>query len=145
MIRSLLDINVLISLLDPDHSHHDRAQDWWKDNRNAGWASCPISENGFVRVMSNPSYPAEIRFTPAQLIKDLWDFASTSNHEFWADDISLLDDKLFKSNRIIGPKQLTDLYLLGLAVRHDARLVSFDVRITGSAVPNANAINLVII
>src|SRR5947208_2168029 len=108
-MRSLLDINVLISLLDPDHSHHDRAQAWWKDNRAAGWASCPISENGFVRVMSNPNYPVEIRFAPGQLIKDLRDFATTSDHEFWADDISLLDDTLFDSNRILGPRQLTDI------------------------------------
>ncbi|MEO6655862.1 MAG: TA system VapC family ribonuclease toxin [Pyrinomonadaceae bacterium] len=144
-MRSLLDINVLISLLDPDHSHHERAQDWWRDNRNAGWASCPISENGFIRIMSNPSYPAEVHFSPAKAIVDLYDFVSMSDHEFWADNISMLDDKVFESKRILGSRQLTDIYLLALAVQHSGRLVSFDQRISASSVRNATTTNLCII
>lgn len=144
-MRSLLDVNVLIALLDPDHPHHDRAQVWWKANRKDGWASCPISENGFVRVMSNPKYPADVPLTPLGLIADLRDFVQMGDHEFWADDISLLDSSLFATNRIIGPRQITDVYLLALAVHNRGRLVSFDERITTSAVINANRSNLCVI
>jgi len=141
-MRSLLDINVLIALLDPDHSSHNRAHSWWKVNRSDGWASCPLTENGFVRIMSNPKYPADMPFSPTQLIADLLDFVSIGNHEFWPDDISLIDASLFDTSRIIGSKQLTDVYLLALAVKNHGRLVTFDARITIKAVTGATKDNL---
>ena len=144
-MRALFDVNVLIALLDPDHPHHLRAQAWWKANRHAGWATCPLSENGFVRVMSNAKYPADTPFTPQALILDLGDFISRGHHAFWPDDISLLDAKIFNTQGILGPRQLTDIYLLALAVRNGGRLVSFDSRISTTAVKNATAANLNII
>ena len=144
-MRSLLDINVLIALLDPDHSNHPRAQDWWKVNRTPGWASCPLTENGFVRILSNPKYPADIPAAPGQRITDLRDFVSMGNHEFWPDDISILDDTLFDATRVMGPRQLTDLYLLALAANHKGRLVTFDERIPLSAIRNASGAHLCVI
>jgi len=144
-MRSLFDINVLIALLDPDHPHHVRAQAWWKVNRHAGWATCPLSENGFVRVMSNAKYPADIPFAPQGLILDLADFISRGHHEFWPDDISLLNTNVFNTQSILGPRHLTDIYMLALAVRNGGRLVSFDTRISTIAVRNATAANLSII
>ncbi len=144
-MRSLFDVNVLIAILDPDHPHHLRVQDWWKDNLHSGWASCPLSENGFVRVMSNPKYPTVTPLTPQGLIADLGDFCSMGSHEFWADDISLIDRSLFATNHIVGPRQITDIYLLALACQQGGRLVSLDKRIPIAAVRNAEPSHLCVI
>jgi len=144
-MRSLFDVNFLIALTDPDHANHPRAQSWWKINRHCGWASCPLTENGFVRVMSNPKYPTESSFIPRQLISDLLDFVLLGEHEFWHDDISLLDSSIFDSSRIVGPRQITDIYLLALTVKNGGRLVTFDERISIQAVSGATPDNLVIV
>ena len=144
-MRSFFDINVLIALLDPDHSHHQPAQDWWLKNREGGWASCPITENGFVRVLSNVRYPNDVRFSPSRLIQDLKDFILVSDHEFWEDNISLTDDRLFSRHAIISPSWLTDIYLLALAIKNRGRLVTFDRRIRPETVIGASENNLCII
>src|ERR1051325_5335966 len=100
-MRALLDINVVIALLDPDHAFHEHAHQWWEANANFGWASCPISENGVVRIMSNPAYSKQTRFSPPDLIGRLQTFASQTNHEFWPDDISLRDEKIFAVERVL--------------------------------------------
>ena len=143
-MRSLLDVNVLIALLDPDHVFHDRAHAWWAANAKRGWASCPLTENGVVRIMSNPSYSPNARFTPADLLARLRQFAAQSNHEFWPDDISLRDQKIFVPQRMHGSKQLTDIYLLALALKHHGRLATFDQAIPLSAVTDAKPANLCI-
>ncbi len=143
-MRALLDVNVIIALLDPDHAFHERAHDWWAANSKRGWASCPLTENGVVRIMSHPSYSAKARFTPGDLIGRLRTFAAQSDHEFWPDDISLRDEKLFAAERIHSARQLTDLYLLALAAKHRGRLVTFDKGIPLSAVSHAKAANLCI-
>src|SRR6185295_2055444 len=114
-MRALLDINVVIALLDPDHTFHEKAHAWWAGNAEKGWASCPLTENGVVRVMSNPAYSQCAQFTPGELISRLRTFATQTNHEFWPDDVSLRDEAVFASDRLNGFRQLTDLYLLGLA------------------------------
>ena len=146
-MRALLDINVIIALLDPDHAFHERAHEWWAANSKSGWASCPIVENGVVRIMSNPAYTPDSGppFAPADLIARLRTFAEATNHEFWPDEISLLDDSIFVMERIHGSRQLTDIYLLGLAMRHTARLATFDKGIPLSAVHSANASHLSVI
>jgi len=141
-MRALLDVNVIIALLDPDHTFHERAHLWWAANAKRGWASCPLTENGAVRIMSNPNYSKKARFTPADLIGHLRKFARQSEHEFWPDDISLRNEVYFVSDRIHSSRQLTDLYLLALATKHHGRLVSFDQRVPLSAVCNAKAENL---
>jgi toxin-antitoxin system PIN domain toxin len=141
-MRALLDVNVIIALLDPDHAFHERAHAWWAANQNHGWASCPLTENGVVRIMSHPGYSQKIQFTPADLIGRLRQFAAQSDHEFWPDEISLRDENHFARERIHSSRQLTDLYLLALAVTHQGRLVTFDQGIALSAVPQAGPANL---
>ncbi len=140
-MRALLDVNVLIALHDAQHVHHALATDWFEANADAGWASCPITQNGCLRIMCQPAYPnaqsAEV------LMRMFQRSCAAPYHEFWADDISLLDSKRFRADRIHGHRQLTDLYLLGLAVQHGARLVSFDTRIALAAVHGAAVRHLV--
>lgn len=143
-MRGLMDVNVIIALLDPDHVFHERAHVWWAANFKSGWASCPLTENGVVRIMSNPNYSGKIRFTPNDLIGWMRRFVKQSDHQFWPDEISLLDEKIFAAERIHGSQQLTDLYLLALATKHHARLVTFDQGIPLSAVTNAKTENLCI-
>jgi uncharacterized protein len=143
-MRALLDVNVIIALLDPDHAFHERAHDWWATNARRGWASCPLTENGVVRIMSNPGYSQKARFTPGDLIGRLRQFAQQSNHEFWPDEISLRDKKIFITERIHSSRQITDLYLLALATKHRGRLVTFDQGILVSAVCDAKPANLCI-
>ena len=144
-MRALLDINVVIALLDPDHAFHERAHAWWAAQAKLGWASCPIVENGIVRIMSNPGYTQGARFTPGDLNSRLRTFATQTNHEFWPDDVSLRDGKLFTAERIHSSRQLTDLYLLALATQHAGKLATFDQAIPISAVSAAKAESLWVI
>jgi toxin-antitoxin system PIN domain toxin len=141
-VRALLDANVLIALIDPDHSFHNRAHEWWQLNSVSGWASCPLTENGCVRIMSNPAYSKKMQFTPSDLMGKVRTFAQNSDHEFWPDDLSLLDDKTFASERIHRGSQITDFYLLALATKRVACLATFDTNIPLSAVRGATAANL---
>ena len=144
-MRALLDINVLIALFDPDHTFHERAHTWWAAHATRGWASCPMSENGVVRIMSHSGYSQSARFVPADLIDRLRTFAEGTNHEFWPDDVSLRDPAVFSTDRIHSSRQLTDVYLLALAVRHKGQLATFDQGIARSAVSNADVRNLSIV
>lgn len=142
-MRALLDVNVLLALFDPDHVHHDRATGWWGQNRAQGWASCPITQNGFVRIATSPSYTNP--FPPARALSTLSRQVAMPGHEFWAEDISLTDAAVFDQARITGPKQITDVYLLALAVKHGGRLVTFDRGVAAAAVRGAGSGNLVVI
>ena len=144
-MRALLDVNVIIALLDPDHVFHDRAHAWWATHAESGWASCPIVENGVVRIMSNPGYSEKIHFTPGELVSRLQIFARKTDHEFWPDDISLRDEKIFTTERIHNSRHLTDFYLLALAAKHGGRLATFDRDIPISSVPIAGAKNLFVL
>ena len=143
-MRALLDLNLLIALLDPDHVFHERAHAWWAANGRTGWASCPLTENGVVRIMSNPGYSRQLRLTPGDLISRLAGFAAQTDHEFWPDDVSLRDTTAFDHARLHSPRLLTDLYLLALAVRRGGRLVTFDEGIPIAAVHHAAARHLVV-
>ncbi len=143
-MRALLDINVLIALLDPDHAFHARAHAWWRRDRPT-WASCPLSENGAVRIMASPSYSKARRFTVGELVTLLQTFTAASNHAFWPDSISILDPARFDHPRILSAKALTDLYLLSLAVEKSGRLVTFDQGIALSAVTAATPKNLLVL
>jgi toxin-antitoxin system PIN domain toxin len=132
----MLDVNFLIALFQPAHIHHHRAREWWRANRTHGWASCPLTQNGFIRILSQPKYPAPMSVDDALL--SLQRATTSSEHAFWADDISLLDEQLIDRTRILGPKQLTDIYLLALAVKHGVRLATFDKAIPIAAVRSAS-------
>ena len=140
-MRALLDVNVLIALLDQDHSLHSRAREWFRGQGRHGWASCPLTQNGCVRVMSHPSYPNPLPV--ASVMARLRDAVAHSRHEFWPDDISLLDERVADPTRIHGPRQITDLYLLALAVRHGGVFATFDTAMSPSAVKGASRQHLV--
>jgi hypothetical protein len=142
-MRALLDVNVLIALLDAAHVHHPLAMSWLEQQLSRGWASCPITQNGCVRIMSQPSYPGSLR---AALVADrLAEAASSPDHVFWPDAVDLLEAGALEWSRILGHRQVTDAYLLALAVRNGGRLVCFDRRIAVAAVPNARDEHLVIL
>lgn len=133
---ALLDVNVLVALFFPSHVHHETAHDWFEDHRRDGWATCPITENGFVRVASQqPS--AEGTWRPDVVLDRLRRFCGSGRHELWSDLISLRDEKLFDPGYIPGAGQLTDVYLLGLAMKMKGRLVTFDRSIPLRAVRGA--------
>jgi toxin-antitoxin system PIN domain toxin len=142
-MRSLFDVNVLIALIDPLHIHHRQAHEWWNANGTGGWATCPLTENGFVRILSQASYPRSVPTGDA--MRRLRNATAQGNHAFWGDDISVLDQQRFNSAHILGPKQLTDIYLLGVVVKNGGRLATFDRAIPRSAVTGAEPRNLVVI
>jgi hypothetical protein len=139
-MRALLDINVLIALLDSDHSLHRTAAAWFTDNAGGGWASCAITQNGCLRIMSHASYPNPL---PISVIADrLRDATSNRIHEFWAADVSLLNSARIDTSRIHGPRQLTDVYLLALACAQNGRFVTLDHSVSIGAVIDAKPKNL---
>jgi len=142
-MRALLDVNVLIALLDSDHIHHARATDWLRRDLCQGWASCPITQNGCIRIMSHPSYPGALR--TSQVAERLAEAAITPHHAFWPDDVDLLTDHTIVWSRILGHRQLTDSYLLALAVRHGGRLITLDKSIAPEAVLGATSKHMVLI
>ncbi len=142
-MRALLDVNVLIALLDADHASHSAARLWFEKHAKAGWASCPITQNGCIRIMSHPGYPNSLPVRA--VVERLAEAASHELHEAWPDDVSLLDPAVADASRIHGPRQLTDLYLLALAVAHKGRLVTFDKAIPLEAARGAEKRNLVVL
>ena len=141
---ALLDVSVLVALFNGGHADHDVAHDWFADNRARGWASCAITENGLLRVLGNPNQgPA---FVPIhQLSEHLRRFSASTAHEFWPEDISIRDHDRFDLEAIHGHQQITDVYLLGLAVKRGARLVTFDQRVPLAAVKGATRASLEVI
>lgn len=142
-MRALLDINVLIALFDADHSLHGPALAWFSEHGKSGWASCPLTQNGCIRVMSQPRYanPIPVHAVAGRLREAVAD----RHHEFWPDELSLLDERAIDTTRIHGPKQLTDVYLLALAVVRGGRLVTFDRSLPADAVLGAQRKHLVVI
>jgi len=142
-MRALLDVNVLIALHDADHVHHIRAAEWFEAHNMTGWASTPLTQNGCLRIMGQAGYsnPQPLK----QLMQMLQRSTAAPVHRLWPDDISLLDSQLFRHAHIHSVKQLTDLYLLGLAVKHHGRFVTFDQHIPLSAVHGAQPEQLVIL
>ncbi|WP_017973367.1 TA system VapC family ribonuclease toxin [Actinopolyspora halophila] len=143
MRRALLDVNVLLALLDSDHVDHQRAHEWLDGNSAAGWSSCSITENGFVRVISQPRYPSPV--PPAEAIELLAQTRRDSDHEFWACEVSLLDPNLIDRSRLHGHRQITDSYLLALAVAYGGRLVTFGDSLPLSAVHGADEGHLTVL
>ncbi len=143
MSRALLDINVLLALLDSDHVDHERARAWLEQEIPSGWASCAITENGFVRIISQPRYPSPVPV--AQAIARLAQATSTTTHEFWPCSVSLLSEQVVERTRLLGPKQVTDVYLLALAVAHGGRFATFDQSVPLGAVPGAGAQHLAVL
>ena len=145
MTRSaLLDVNVLIALFNEHHVHHEPAHDWFADHRGQPWATCPLTENAFVRILGDPGLrPAFL--SVSTLVNHLDRFCHDGQHEFWPDAISLRDAAWFNAPQVRGHRQLTDVYLLGLAVKRGGRLITFDQSIPLGAVNEATAASLEVI
>jgi toxin-antitoxin system PIN domain toxin len=141
---ALLDVNVLVALFDPSHLHHEDAHGWFGRNRKHGWATCPITINGCVRVLSNPAYRT-VEATPADVVDRLRTLCETADHHFWADSVPLFDETMFRAAMIGGHQKITDAYLLGLTVRNHGKLATFDRSIPLKAVPGAVSSHLVLI
>lgn len=134
--RTLLDVNVLVALLDDAHVFSRRANEWL-DAAPRRIATCPIVENGVIRIMSAPAYSATHRASPEQVADGLKALAQGLDHAFWADEVSLLDESLIDFSRLHGNRQITDAYLLALAVRRGGALGSFDAALPLAAVRGA--------
>jgi len=124
----LLDTNLLIALLWPSHERHDRALKWFTRHRAKGWATCPFTQAGFVRIVSNPAFSRDA-VRPHEAIQVLTANTAANDHIFWTDDLPLADAVAFAGVRLIGHQQMTDAYLLGLAIRHGGMLATLDHRI----------------
>lgn len=142
-VRALYDVNALLATFDPDHRFHVAVRDWWAINANSGWATCPLTQNGFVRIVSQRGYPGHRPLN--QALEILRVGLAQPGHVFWPDDISITDISVFDHQRIFGPRQITDVYLLGLAVKHEGRLVTFDRSIQLAAVRGAESRHLVVL
>jgi hypothetical protein len=142
-MRALLDINVLIALLDRGHLSHQATLSWMERELHHGWATCPITENGVVRIMAQPAYPNQR--PAAQVAERLAEACSHPSHQFWPEEISLVQDGLVHWERVLGSRQITDLYLLAVAASRGGRFVTLDQRIQSDLVSNASAEHLSVI
>jgi uncharacterized protein len=129
----LLDTNVLIALIDPTHIQHDAAHNWFSTIGHTSWATCPITENGVLRIVGHTTY-ANSPGTPAAVAPLLCGLRALPGHVFWTSDVSLLDADRFDAGRLLTSAQVTDTYLLGLAQAHGGQLATFDRRLVTDAI-----------
>ena len=142
MIGYLLDVNLLLALTDPMHVHHEGAHAWFAETGRSAWATCPLTENGFVRIASHPRYPNRPGDAGA-VLAILGELCATGGHKFWSEDVSIRD--LVRPGVIVTHAQVTDIYLLGLAVSKGGRLATLDRRLPTAAVEGGpGAVELVV-
>ena len=134
----LLDVNVLIALIDPAHVGHDSAHQWFRTTGSASWATCPITENGVLRIVAHPKYPNSVG-SPAAAAPIISRLTSLPGHEFWSDDLSLINSAHIVLDQIRTAAQVTDTYLLALAVAHGGQLATFDRKLSPTAVRGGKA------
>jgi toxin-antitoxin system PIN domain toxin len=139
----LLDVNVLIALLDPVHVQHDTAHAWFAAQGQHAWATCPLTENGVLRIVGHARYP-NTPGSPAAVAPLVAQLRQSPGHVFWPDDLSLLDRERVDADRLLSAGQVTDSYLLALACAHGGQLASFDRRLVTDAVHGgARALHLI--
>jgi hypothetical protein len=131
MTTYLLDVNLLLALTDPMHIHHKSAHHWFVEKGQQAWATCPLTENGFIRIASHPNYPNRPGDVAA-VLAIFRQLREAPGHRFWPDDISIL--QILESDLIVTHAQITDVYLLGLAVHKRGKLATLDQRIPVNAV-----------
>jgi hypothetical protein len=131
--RFLLDVNVLIALVDPTHIQHDRAHAWFARKGKRAWATCPLVENGILRILGSSRYPNSPG-NPAAVAEMVSILLGLEGHAFWPDDVSLFDSRRVDAGRLLDPAQITDSYLLALARAHGGQLATFDHRLVTDAV-----------
>ena len=144
MTRYLLDVNVLIALIDPAHVQHDRAHDWFAAQGQHAWATCPLTENGVLRIVGHARYPNSPG-TPAAVAELLAVLRALPGHEFWSVAVSLLDGEHIKTDLLLESSQVTDTYLLALAAAYGGQLATFDRRlVTDAVVGGSKALHLIV-
>lgn len=121
----LLDVNVLVAMAWPTHSAHKRVQEWLASHAREGWATCPLTQTGFVRILSNPAFSPNA-LTPAHALVLLQANLGHPTHRFWADELSFIRAIEPFHPRLGGHQQVTDAYLLGLAVHKKGKLATLD-------------------
>ncbi len=143
-MRALLDVNVWIALFDDAHAHAEQAN-VFIETPGVRIATCPLVENGVIRVMNLPGYGRRGSVGLAAVRDQLRRACTQLDHEFWPDDVSLRDEAAADFSRIHGHNQITDVYLLALAVHHRGCLVTFDQGVALTAVPGAQQPHLKIL
>lgn len=126
MTTYLLDVNVLIALSDSMHVNHEAAHRWFAAHGKTSWATCPLTENGFVRIASHPSYPNRPGDAPV-VVGLLHQLCAAEGHTFWPEAVSLRT--ILRPAALLTHNQVTDVYLLGLAIAQGGKLATFDQRI----------------
>jgi len=134
----LLDVNVLVALADPAHVQHDTAHVWFEREGASAFATCPLTENGLLRIVGHPRYPSSPG-TPAAVAPTLAALRQLPGHHFWPDDISLMDSQRIHIQRLLSHGQVTDSYLLALAIAHGGQLATLDRRLVVDAVAGGAA------
>lgn len=143
MTTYLLDVNVLIALIDAEHVQHRDAHEWFSRIGRQSFATCPVTENGLLRIVGHARYPASPG-TPAAVAPSLATLRALPGHVFWGDDISLLDDRWVDAGRLLHHSQVTDTYLLALAAARGGQLATLDRRLVTDAVrAGAAALHLI--
>lgn len=138
---ALLDVNALIALFDVDHAHHARAKLWLDANIQFGWATCPITQNGMIRIMSQRGYPRAS--TTHDMALRLREATAAPTHTFICDDISFTDAIRVHADGVLTAASTTNIYLLALAVSHNARFVTFNHGVSLRAVVGATDAHVV--
>ena len=133
----LLDVNVLIALLWPPHEAHARAQRWFAQNAYQGWATCAMTQAGFVRIVSNPAF-SQRAVSPRDALEVLSGSLQHPAHHFWTEDIGVAEALAPFGRRLLGHQQVTDAYLLGLAIHKKGRLATLDASLS-SLLPEQSA------
>jgi hypothetical protein len=132
----LLDTNLLIALLWPSHERHELAVKWFTRHRAKGWATCPLTQAGFVRIVSNPAFSRDA-VQPREAIQVLSANTASKDHLFWPDELPVAEALAFAGVRLMGHQQVTDAYLLGLAIRRGGVLATLDQRIAALTEPKS--------
>jgi toxin-antitoxin system PIN domain toxin len=139
----LLDVNVLIALIDPAHVQHDAAHEWFAAHGKRAWATCPLTENGVLRIVGHPRYPNSPG-TPAEVAQLIKGLRALPGYVFWPDNISLLDTEMIDTERLLSSGQVTDSYLLALACAHKGQLATFDrLLVTDAVCGGAQGLHLI--
>ncbi len=134
----LLDVNVLVALIDPGHVAHDDAHEWFAAMGQTAWATCPITENGVIRIVGNPKYPNSPG-SPLPVMEIVGKLRSLPGHIFWPDDVSLVGSGDIIPSKILTSGQVTDTYLLALAKARGGKLATFDRKLSAAAVTKGNS------
>jgi toxin-antitoxin system PIN domain toxin len=137
-VTFLLDVNLLIALIDSTHIGHDTAHQWFGATGAASWATCPLTENGVIRIVGHPRYPNSAG-SPAAVAPLVARLRVLPGHTFWKDDFSLIDSDIVDVGQIATSAQVTDAYLLALAVANNGQLATLDRRLSPTAVRGGRA------